>query len=79
MDALPWAVEPAPRAGNDQRAVHVVDDDPKVTIGLPTRISWLAFTVEAIVLPFDGESTPELELESAWSFSLVLVVPVAPL
>jgi hypothetical protein len=30
----------------------------------PTRASWLAFTVETIFLPFDRESTPELELET---------------
>ena len=31
--------------------------------GLPTRVSWLEFTVEAIVAPFDRESAPELEFE----------------
>ena len=30
-----------------------------LSVGLPTRISWLEFTVEAIFLPFDRESTPE--------------------
>lgn len=35
-----------------------------LSLGLPTRVSWLEFTVEAILLPFDGESTPELELET---------------
>ena len=34
------------------------------SVGLPTRVSWLEFTVEAIVLPFDRESTPELEVET---------------
>lgn len=34
------------------------------SIGLPTRVSWLDFTVEAIFLPFDRESTPELEFET---------------
>jgi hypothetical protein len=34
------------------------------SVGLPTRASWLEFTVEAIFLPFDRESTPELELET---------------
>ena len=32
-------------------------------VGLPTRLSWLEFTAEAIVLPFDRDSTPELEFE----------------
>ena len=35
-----------------------------LSFGLPTRVRWLEFTVEAIFLPFDRDSTPELELES---------------
>ena len=35
-----------------------------LSLGLPTRLPWLEFTVEAIVLPFEGESTPELEFET---------------
>jgi hypothetical protein len=35
------------------------------SLGLPTRASWLEFTVEAIFLPFDRESTPELEFETS--------------
>ena len=35
-----------------------------LSLGLPTRISWLDFTVEAIFLPFDADSTPELEFET---------------
>jgi hypothetical protein len=35
-----------------------------LSLGLPTRASWLEFTVEAIVLPFDRDSTPELEFET---------------
>jgi hypothetical protein len=35
-----------------------------VSVGLPTRAPWLELTVEAIFLPFDRESTPELEFES---------------
>lgn len=35
-----------------------------LSLGLPTRISWLEFTVEAIFLPFDADSTPELEFET---------------
>ncbi|MBA2303195.1 MAG: hypothetical protein H0W08_11235 [Acidobacteria bacterium] len=34
-----------------------------VSVGLPTRAPWLEFTVEAIFLPFDRDSTPELEFE----------------
>jgi hypothetical protein len=48
-----------------------VTDEPRETefelilsLGLPTRISWLEFTVEAIFLPFDADSTPELEFET---------------
>lgn len=54
----------------------VVDDGPSLrdrrttefelilSVGLPTRISWLEFTVEAIFLPFEADSTPELEFET---------------
>jgi hypothetical protein len=35
-----------------------------LSLGLPTRVSWLEFTVEAISLPFDADSTPELEFET---------------
>ena len=39
-----------------------------LSLGLPTRVSWLEFTVEAIVLPFDRESTPELEFETNFTW-----------
>lgn len=35
-----------------------------LSIDLPTRVPWLGFTVEAIFLPFDRDSTPELEFET---------------
>jgi hypothetical protein len=35
-----------------------------LSLGLPTRAPWLEFTVEAIFLPFDRDSTPELEFEA---------------
>jgi hypothetical protein len=35
-----------------------------LSVGLPTRLPWLDFTVEAIVLPFEADSTPELEFEA---------------
>ncbi len=35
-----------------------------LSLGLPTRLTWLDFTVEAIFLPFDADSTPELEFET---------------
>jgi hypothetical protein len=35
-----------------------------LSLVVPARVSWLEFTVEAIVQPFERESTPELELES---------------
>lgn len=39
-----------------------------LSIDLPTRISWLGFTVEAIFLPFNRESTPELEFEANFTW-----------
>jgi hypothetical protein len=35
-----------------------------LSLGLPTRVPWLEFTVEAIFLPFDADSTPQLEFET---------------
>jgi hypothetical protein len=35
-----------------------------LSLGLPTPVSWLEFTVEAIFLPFDRDGTPELEFET---------------
>lgn len=35
-----------------------------LSMDLPTRISWFGLTVEAIFLPFDRDSTPELEFET---------------
>lgn len=34
-----------------------------LSVGVPTRLSWLELTVEGIFVPFDRESTPELEFE----------------
>jgi hypothetical protein len=49
----------------------IVTRDPReaefeviLSLGLPTRAPWLEFTVEAIFLPFDADSTPELEFET---------------
>ena len=35
-----------------------------LSLGLQTRLSWLEFTVEAMFLPFNADSTPELEFET---------------
>ena len=49
----------------------VITQEPRETefevilsLGLPTRVRWLEFTVEAIFLLFDPDSTPELEFET---------------
>lgn len=39
-----------------------------LSMDLPTRIPWFGFTVEAIVLPFDRSSTPELEFETNFTW-----------
>jgi hypothetical protein len=70
-------VEPTYTFSNLFGSPHIVDEqgtttrEPRETafevilsLGLPTRVSWLEFTVEAIFLPFDRESTPELEFET---------------
>ena len=41
-----------------------VDVELILATDLPTRVSWLGFSAEAIFLPFDPEATPELEFEA---------------
>jgi hypothetical protein len=50
--------------GTEIRESRETDFEVILSLGLPTRISWLEFTVEAIFLPFDRESTPEIEFET---------------
>jgi hypothetical protein len=50
--------------GSISREPRETEFEVILAIGVPTRISWLEFTIEAIFLPFDRESTPELEFES---------------
>lgn len=57
----------SPRLTSDQgtiREQRKSEFELILSLGLPTRIPWLEFTVEAIFLPFEGDSTPELEFES---------------
>ena len=70
-------VEPTVTFSNVFGSPRIVGDDGTATrepretefelilsVGVPTRVPWLDFTVEAIFLPFDRESTPELEFET---------------
>lgn len=50
--------------GTTVRERRETDFELILSFGLPTRASWLEFTVEGIFLPFDRESTPELEFET---------------
>ncbi len=72
-----FKVEPTITFSNVFGSPQIVHEDGTVTteprqtefelilsLGLPTRVSWLEFTVEAIFLPFDRDSTPELEFET---------------
>ena len=72
-----FKVEPTITITNLFRAPDVLMDDGRIvreprerefetilSIGLPTRAAWFEVTVEAIFLPFDRESTPELEFEA---------------
>jgi hypothetical protein len=58
----------SPRIANDDGTVTQESRETEfemiLSLGLPTRASWLEFTVEAIFLPFDRDSTPELEFET---------------
>ena len=72
-----FKVEPTITFTNLFGSPRIQSDDGRVTrepgetdfelilsLGLPTRIPWLDFTGEAIFLPFDAASTPELEFEA---------------
>jgi hypothetical protein len=72
-----FKVEPTITFTNLFGSPRIIADDGTVTresretefemilsLGLPTRLSCLEFTVEAIFLPFDRDSTPELEFEA---------------
>ena len=50
--------------GLSTRDRRETDFEVILSLGLPTRMSWLDFTVEAIFLPFEADSTPELEFET---------------
>lgn len=50
------------------RAEREVAFEVILSLDLPTRLSWLGFTVEAIVVPFDRDHTPELEFESNFTW-----------
>ena len=50
--------------GTPTRDRRETDFEVILSLGLPTRASWLEFTVEAIFLPFEADSTPEIEFET---------------
>jgi hypothetical protein len=57
----------SPRIASDDtvtRERRETDFETILSLGLPTRVRRLEFTVEAIFLPFDRGSTPELEFET---------------
>jgi hypothetical protein len=57
----------SPRITSDRGATRegrTAEFEVILSLGLPTRVRWLEFTVEAIFLPFERDSTPELEFES---------------
>ena len=51
-------------SGTTTREPRETEFEVILSLGLPTRASWLEFTIEAIFLPFDRDSTPELEFET---------------
>jgi hypothetical protein len=72
-----FKIEPTITFTNLFGSPRIISDDGTVTqesretqfelilsLGLPTRVSWLEFTVETIFLPFARDTTPELEFET---------------
>lgn len=54
--------------GVTMRARREAEFELILSFGLPTRVSWLDFTVEASFLPFDRDSTPDLEFETNFTW-----------
>jgi hypothetical protein len=54
--------------GTTTREPRETEFEVILSLGVPTRASWLEFTIEAIFLPFDRESTPELEFETNFTW-----------
>jgi hypothetical protein len=57
----------SPRIASDHgttREERKAEFEVILSLVLPTRVRWLEFTLEAIFLPFESDSTPELEFES---------------
>ena len=50
--------------GTIARQRRGVDFELILATDVPTRVSWLGFSAEAIFLPFDSDATPELEFEA---------------
>jgi hypothetical protein len=72
-----FKVEPTITFSNLFGSPRIIDDDGTtsrercetafeviLSFGIPTRASWPEFTVEGIFLPFDRDSTSELEFET---------------
>jgi hypothetical protein len=54
--------------GTPDRERRETEFEVILSLELPTRASWLEFTVEAIFLPFARDSTPELEFETNFTW-----------
>ena len=56
------------KQGVAERARREAEFEVILSLGLPTRASWLEFTVEAGFVPFDRQGTPELEFEANFTW-----------
>lgn len=56
------------KQGVTERARRETEFEVILSLGLPTRASWLDFTVEAGFVPFDRQGTPELEFEANFTW-----------
>jgi hypothetical protein len=54
--------------GITTRAAREPEFEVILALDLSTRVTWLGFTIEAIVLPLETEGTVELELESNFTW-----------
>jgi hypothetical protein len=54
--------------GTPGRERRVTEFEVILAMGLPTRVSWLGFTVEAIFLPFERDSRPQFEFETNFTW-----------
>ena len=62
-ERIPWRAYRSTRRNNRPRP-RETEFDLVLALDLPSRVSWLGFTIEGSLQPLDRKSPPELEFEA---------------